>query len=397
MTFLQSAPRLSSDGRFHGLDTLRAVAILSVMIYHLNLARLLPPALSGIAAVGWAGVDLFFVLSGFLIGSQLLKPYLKGETPSLRDFYARRAYRILPAFLVVLALYYLLPMWREAHGPYAAWQYLSFTWNLFLVGYPDGRAFSHVWSLCVEEHFYLLLPVLVLFLMRRPSARRTAAILLAIVAGGIALRAWVLYHVVLAPGVSEEKQWNLVMRYIYYPTYTRLDGLATGVALALMRSFRPRWWAKISVHGNELLLGGVGVVFMALRLSRFDFPDPSLPWSMLLGFPGLSLGFGLLVASAICERGVLTVRVPGAGWLATLAFSLYLTHKSVGHAVHTLLPSLTKEPDWESAAIYAGSCLTIACLLYFGVERPFLRLRMRRAGRRRTLLLEREVRLDPAL
>lgn len=108
--------------RLHGLDTLRATAILLVMLYHLNIQELLPSVLAPIASVGWIGVDLFFVLSGFLIGSQLLKPYLAGQQPSLKDFYMRRAYRILPAFFVVLLLYVTVPAWREAPGPYAGWR-----------------------------------------------------------------------------------------------------------------------------------------------------------------------------------------------------------------------------------------------------------------------------------
>src|SRR5665213_1111160 len=239
--------------RFHGLDTLRAAAILVVMLYHLNMYGLLPEALNPVASVGWAGVDLFFVLSGFLIGSQLLKPYLNGTTPSLKEFYARRAYRILPVFLTVLLLYITVPLWREAPGPYAPWQYLTFTWNLLLLHYPEGRAFSHVWSLCVEEHFYLVLPLLLLLFMRKPAVWKTVLFVLAIVLGGIALRAWLLYHAILKPDVPHNL---LMMRYIYYPTYSRLDGLAIGVSLAILRSFRPSWWSRIARHGDLLLVCG---------------------------------------------------------------------------------------------------------------------------------------------
>ena len=105
--------------RLHGLDTLRAAAILIVVIYHLNAQALLPAAFDPIAAIGWCGVDLFFVLSGFLIGSQLLKSFVNTGTLSLKDFYARRVYRILPAYLVVLLLYIIVPLWREAPGPSA--------------------------------------------------------------------------------------------------------------------------------------------------------------------------------------------------------------------------------------------------------------------------------------
>ena len=383
--------------RLHGLDTLRAAAILIVMLFHLNMQRLLPVALAPLAAIGWIGVDLFFVLSGFLIGSQLFKPCLRGGRPSLRDFYTRRAYRILPAYLTVLFLYAAVPLWREAPGPADLWQYLTFTWNLSLIGYPEQRAFSHVWSLCVEEHFYLLLPLLLLLLLRKPSIVKTSAVLLLIVVGGIALRAWLLHHVVFAPNVPEDEHGRLMMKFLYYPTYTRLDGLVVGVTLALVRTFRPAWWHRLTKQGNLLALAGLATVTGALYLCAFDYPTPDLPASLLFAYPALALGFGLLVLAATSNQSLLSKRVPGATTLATLAFSLYLTHKSVAHATHLLLPSLTAEPNWRSAAIYSVACLTIATLLYLGVERPFLNLRLHRAARRSAARLDLEARLDPAL
>src|SRR5271163_1091894 len=131
------------NARLHGLDTLRALAIFLVVIFHLQ--GLLPESLLPVASVGWIGVDLFFVLSGFLIGGQLLKPYLDGGRPRLSEFYRRRAYRILPAFFAVLLLYFAVPAWREAEGISAWWQFCSFTWN-FNIDLPAHRAFSHVWS-----------------------------------------------------------------------------------------------------------------------------------------------------------------------------------------------------------------------------------------------------------
>lgn len=101
-----SFSKSTSSMRLHGLDTLRALAIVVVMLYHFNMQGLLPSLMEPVAKIGWVGVDLFFVLSGFLISSQLLKPYLTGGEPSLKDFYTRRAYRILPAFFVVLLLIY---------------------------------------------------------------------------------------------------------------------------------------------------------------------------------------------------------------------------------------------------------------------------------------------------
>src|ERR1700677_1500492 len=95
--------KLASNNRLPGLDTLRALAIAEVMVFHLR--GLLPDAFQPIARFGWMGVDLFFVLSGYLIGSQLLKPVRDGRRVSLLGFYRKRAYRILPVYLVVLALY----------------------------------------------------------------------------------------------------------------------------------------------------------------------------------------------------------------------------------------------------------------------------------------------------
>ncbi len=157
----------ASAARLAGLDTLRAIAITIVILFHLQ--GFLPAALHPVAGVGWMGVDLFFVLSGYLIGGQILRPYATGDRVNLAEFYCRRAYRILPAYLVILLLYFFVPAWREWPGLAAGWKFLTFTENLFL-NYPADLAFSHAWSLCVEEHFYLLLPLIVVGL--RAEAKR---------------------------------------------------------------------------------------------------------------------------------------------------------------------------------------------------------------------------------
>jgi peptidoglycan/LPS O-acetylase OafA/YrhL len=133
------------------------------------------------------GVDLFFVLSGFLIGSQVLKPLAEGRAFSFGEFYQRRAFRILPAYLVVLAAYFIWPSIKEQGELQPLWQFLTFTVNLFI----DARehlAFSHVWSLCVEEHFYLVFPLLACWLARRPSVRRFAVVCTFIVLAGMLVR-----------------------------------------------------------------------------------------------------------------------------------------------------------------------------------------------------------------
>ena len=128
--------------RHPGLDLLRAIAITWVLLFHAMTERLGTP-LEPVGRVGWMGVDLFFVLSGYLIGVQLFKAITERRPALLRTFYLRRAMRILPAYLVVLAFYVWIPGLRESRGLQPAWQFLTFTEN-FLIDYHSNQAFSHM-------------------------------------------------------------------------------------------------------------------------------------------------------------------------------------------------------------------------------------------------------------
>ncbi|NYF80145.1 acyltransferase family protein [Granulicella arctica] len=378
----------AAPARLFGLDTLRVLAILVVMLYHLTIFGELPSSILPVTYFGWMGVDLFFVLSGFLIGQQALKPYLTGQQLSIKEFYRRRAYRILPAYLAVLALYVFVPGWREAPRLAPLWKFLTFTMNF---GFTfDQRAFSNAWSLCVEEHFYLLLPLLVTLLMRRPSTRKTVAVLASVVLFGIGLRAFLI-------SLHPDDIWT----GIYYPSYTRLDGLVTGVALAIVRTFRPTWWDALMQRGHTLFLTGtvcIGSVIWMFRKDDLGSDSGSAMWGVILGLPLLSLGLGLITASSVSKNGLLArIRVPGAETIATLAFSLYLTHKAVAHMVMLRFPQITEPQGPASWLLYAVTCLSAAVLLHILVERPFLRLRDRVTRHKSVSALEDEMREEPAL
>jgi len=384
------APNLIANHRLPGLDTLRAVAIAVVMVFHLQ--GLLPDLFDPIGRFGWMGVDLFFVLSGYLIGCQLLKPVRDGRGVFLLEFYRNRAYRILPVYLVVLALYVFWPLWREAPGMSPLWQFLTFTENFF-IDYSVNHAFSHAWSLCAEEHFYLLLPVIVLGMSRRAKAWKTIALLAFLVALGIAIRSYVYFHVLLPLGPDRDAFSPRYIERIYYPTYTRLDGLLAGVALALMRIFRPGRWSAILRRSNGLLAGGVALMALTLWL----FADRVSTLGNIVGYPVMAVALGLLVMAAAdreCWFGRL--RVPGAKQVATLAFSLYLTHKEVAHLDERWLPKIMDARDWKTVLVLIVTCLAVAALFYFAIERPFLALRDRRAGRR-VADVDLEARVEPAL
>lgn len=367
--------------RFHGLDTLRSLAILAVIAYHLMAfhgSDTLPAVWLPVVRMGWMGVDLFFVLSGFLIASQLLRPYLSGQKPSLRAYYRNRLFRILPVYLVVLALYYFVPVWPEDHAFAPAWQYLTFTLNLFLDLDKTG-AFTHAWSLCVEEHFYLFLPLIVMVAMRKPSLQRAVILMAGFVVLGMVVRGFVLFHVLRPLAGSSDGAGIAYMERIYYPTYSRLDGLLAGVTLALIRRFRQPWWEAMVAHGHRLLALGVGGLGIAVWLfaDRFAAFTATSMASVVFGYPLAAASLALIVASALSSNGLLRHRVPGAEIGATLAYSLYLTHKEIIHLVDRVFPAVAHAGMYPWLAVYAVCCLVVASVLYGCVERPFLLVRGR--------------------
>lgn len=357
--------------RLPGLDLLRSIAILWVMCFHTFLIGGLGPDWTWLTRFGWAGVDIFFVLSGFLIGAPLLRRLQRGEALRLGDFYRRRAWRILPAFAVVLAVYVAFPVLREEPGLEAWWQFATFTLNFF-IDYGHHQAFSHAWSLCVEEHFYLAFPLLAWWATRRLSVAGVATLFIALVLGGIALRTGVWLH---DDATQPQRPWFI--EDIYYPTWARLDGLLAGVLLATLQVYRPALWARLQARASLLTLAGLAAAALAFTL----FANRTGLAANAVGWPLLSLGFGLLVLAATSRQGWLgRWAVPGAGWLAAVSYSLYLSHKIAMHAVHTwIAPALS----WQGPAlfpVYAAVILAVGAALHYLVEKPGLRLRDRLAG-----------------
>ena len=360
----------SRSERLHGLDTLRAIAILSVMCFHTN--GRLPSAFDGITRFGWMGVDLFFVLSGFLIGSQLLKPYAAGLHPSFLAFYLRRFCRVVPAFLTVLTVYFWIPVFREAPGISPAWYFLTFTENV-RIDYAACPAFSHAWSLCVEEHFYLLLPALVFLIMRnQPRVGKTAAIVLGVLCFGMLARS-LIFNYLVSPFHGMDDLAVLYVEKIYYPTYNRLDGLLIGIVIAAVRTFRTGWWDRVMSWANVLL--GIGLLLIAGAISLFQ--DRFSSYGAVFGFPLLSIGLGFCTASAMNPKSIMGRRIFGGQAIATLAYSLYLTHLGTMHLDDHYFHRIVRAHSWALLILYVFTCFTAAATLYLLVERPFLQLRAR--------------------
>ncbi|PHV11206.1 acyltransferase [Chitinimonas sp. BJB300] len=364
-----------------GLDLLRAFAIIWVMFYHAQIMGLGTPLLA-FTRWGWMGVDLFFVLSGFLIGGQLFVPMRRGQRPDIVEFMGKRAFRILPAYALMVLLYFAMPSWRETTQIQPLWQFASFTENL-LIDISTPKAFSHVWSLCVEEHFYLLLPLICLALFGRIGPKRVMALLAGVLLGGMVLRGALWLHE-LEPLLALHSNDNLFsqryMELIYYPSWSRLDGLLAGVALALLREFRPQIWARVQRHEWALYISAALLLAGAFWLlqSREAF------WPVVAGFPLLAAGLAFLVAAADSEQSLLgRLCLPGIAPVAAMAFSLYLSHKMVWAVARQHLAPALQGQGVLALVVYAALALLGGATLYWLLERPSLRWRARWLAHRR--------------
>ena len=364
-------PRFRDRVRLPGLDLLRALAIIVVVVYHAALFGFKLPG--RVDRFGWIGVDLFFVLSGYLIGGQLLAPLARDQRIKLGRFFTRRALRIMPAYFVVLAIYFLLPSWREyPEMSQPLWKFLLSVQNIALHG---GTAFSHAWSLAVEDQFYLALPFLLLFLYRRPRAAIIVPCL--IVIGGIALRAFLAAQ---NPSVDGGVSFRGFQAWIYYPTWTRLDPLVFGVVLAAIEKFRPTWWQRLINCAPWLWVPALALIVYALYLGETkNLTVAACVWQ----FPLIAIGMAALLVCAVSPRLPLyRVAIPGAAFIASIAYSAYLIQKLVINGVEQFCSSHNIPPTSAFALIGVELCVyAAAVILFLTVERSFLQLRHRIAPR----------------
>jgi peptidoglycan/LPS O-acetylase OafA/YrhL len=365
-------PRFQDRERQPGLDFLRALAIILVVVYHAALFGFKLPG--RVDRFGWIGVDLFFVLSGYLIGGQLLAPLARDQRINLGHFFARRALRIMPAYFVVLALYFSLPSWREyPEMSQPLWKFLLSVQNIALHG---GTAFSHAWSLAVEDQFYLGLPFLLLCLYRRPRAAIIVPCL--IVFGGILLRTFLAWK---NPSADGGVSFRGFQAWIYYPTWTRLDPLLFGVALAAIEKFRPTSWQRLINCATWLWLPGLGLIAYALYLGETEnLTLVACVWQ----FPLIAVGMAALLVCSFSPRlPFRRAAIPGAAFIASIAYSAYLIQKLVIHFVAQFCSSHNIALTSVPALLLVELCVyAAATLLFFAIERPFLQLRKRVAPRK---------------
>nr|WP_319570389.1 acyltransferase [uncultured Draconibacterium sp.] len=362
----------SNSNRLHGLDHLRAIAILLVMIFHYG--RGIPSWLEPIQQIGWTGVDLFFVLSGYLIGFQLLKKYKNKNRIDFKQFYCKRFFRIIPAYIAVLILYFSIGNLREGSGLPPLWRFLTFTQN-FGLDSQTQRSFSHAWSLCVEEQFYLLLPITIFFVFISRIQKFTPFLIIILIGLGFFLRIynWNEFVQPFIESGSRREMFKGFIEKVYYPSYNRMDGLIIGVTIAAIFTFKPRIMDYLTKYGNIVLLIGLGLFLFAYQICESLITYKA----MIFGLPLISLAYGVILIGAISPTSIFyKIKSRITLVIATLSYAIYLTHKQLYQFVRTVITGI--DNDFLQQNVF-WICIVVAIvggfILHIIIEKPFLRLR----------------------
>lgn len=343
--------RPGRSARYRSLDGLRALAILLVLLFHstnpFQPADIEKSYLLRFFTTGWNGVNLFFVLSGFLVGSLALRELQRTDGILLLRFWSRRMFRTWPLYFVLLFVAY----WSQGDRPVqpAFWHYLTFTQNFF-----DTRFFVQTWSLAVEEQFYFLLPLGLMLVARRKGIAWLPA--LAVV--GIVVAA--LYRA----GLGRSNNILSVM-----------DPLLVGLLVAYLQQHRRAVLDPLISRGNWTLFGGVFLVY-----APFALPDPSLVRNVF-GETVAAVGFGLVMIAAFGRNAVSWLLESRVAFLVALvSYSIYLSHDTTLFYVIQLSNTLRLSGNLKLLFIelvgIPAACL-IGTVLYFLIEKPFLTLRER--------------------
>ncbi|HET9502405.1 MAG TPA: acyltransferase [Hymenobacter sp.] len=361
----------SPHHRIFGLDLLRAVAIFITVYGHA--VMLVPPAYRSwhnlpVSAID--GVNIFFVLSGYLIGGILLKALLDARKPfSLGHFWMRRWLRTLPAYLVVLGGAVAVVA-CQGKLPAEVWRYFCFSQNLVA---PHPAFFPEGWSLAVEEWFYLLFPVVVLVLAGLTRSRRAA------MAGTVALFL-VLPLVFKYCQYQQGKGLDAALWDGYYRRVVaaRLDAIALGVLACYLQHYYAGLWHRLRRPGLGLAAALLVVTFLYPKLGS-DVLFYNVWLRPLL--EGLTVLLVLPFFSQL-RRQHYTPAMRGLTLLSLISYSMYLLNKSV--LITLVLEPLEKSVftpylgagGWLVAyALYWVLLLLGALLLYTYVEVPFMKLR----------------------
>ncbi len=346
MKWVQLAKTLASE-RLPALDGLRALAVATVILYHLGFDSI----------PGDLGVSAFFVLSGFLITWLLKQELERTGRISLVQFYSRRALRIVPAYYLFLLLIYV----EESLRGFVWDPWLTFSGFLYVVNYYNGfhehpnTAIAHAWSLSVEQQFYLLWPLLLVWLAKR-SARFAVLFMVAIVSSVVLLRS-ALYF-----------KFGVHHSYIYNAFETRFDSLAIGCLIALISD-----WLGFRRLAVVLSWSSVSPLITVLVLCYSRIWGSS-DYHYSIGFTIDSLLLGVLIIQLLVLNTLATwkwIDHPVMIYLGQISYSLYLYHLLAIGIAYRVWPN----PFAGTVVISLAVSVIIASGSYWFVEKPFLKLK----------------------
>lgn len=350
------------------LDALRAVAILLVLGRHANVSAVW-------TRIGWCGVDLFFVLSGFLISGLLFQEYKRFGEIRVKRFWLRRGLKIYPAYYIYLlaeVIVYLL-VFRRLLAPQSAklfWIDAAFLSNYF------ATLTGHAWSLAVEEHFYFLLPIFLLLLIKLNSKKKDPFTSIPLVFVLIAIVS------LLLRGTARPANPSDFFRYLF-PTHLRMDALFCGVTIGYFFHFKPEILARVARWPLLIAGGALLIPVFLMEIWRWDMYSWGLTCTLL--------GFACILTWAIHVRlrtgHFLTWPISLLARLGFYSYSIYLWHWFVFYYLRPVVRSQIIGSGFPFAWTVAWEnrqwmiCLVFSVILGIGmallIEQPVLRLRDR--------------------
>jgi len=353
-------PRPDVAVRLKSVDVLRAIAVLLVLGRHsvpcpTATSLVLWAASSLWIRGGWMGVDLFFVLSGFLLSGLLFREFQRFGSLDIVRFLVRRGFKIYPAFWLLIAY----TIWRYAGWPPGD---LLASELLFVQNYFPSL-WGHTWSLAVEEHFYFCLALLFAWLAARRRFGAVPWVFAALAASCLGLR--------LATAWYRPFSYYTQM----YPSHLRLDSLFFGVLLSYLYHQSPDAFLRVArTRRGPLLIGGA--VLLSLP---FFFTLERTPFVYTVGLSQLYLGSGMVLVASLGFPPRRSRAIDALAYIGSHSYSIYLWHMAVRVWI---APSIVGTDDPQSRwftfmAVYLAGSLAIGIAMAALVEFPVLRLRDR--------------------
>ncbi len=357
--FLLQHQNKTMKNRNKEIDFLRGIAILMVVFYHLKSVYFLNK-------VGWMGVDLFFVLSGYLVSGLLFKEYLKYKAIDGKKFLIRRGFKIYPVFYVFLIIAAILKILfhQNITAPKVLFE------ALFIKNYLGG-IWSHTWSLCVEEHFYFLITFGFYFLAKNKMLHH--ARLMHFIFFGIMI--FCLLNRLLFIQIPLYKRLPILF---YAQTHFRIDSMIFGVMIAWHKYFNPDNFSFFFNKWKAIILPVAILILLPSFIFTTSLDEPSY-YMRTFGYTGLYLGFGLILIFFVIDEKIVThlnkiLSRPLVNIISVTgiySYSIYLFHPLIKNYVAEFIP-------WDYRIVFIIylllSCLVGAFFSKF-IEYYFLKIR----------------------